>query len=191
MKNFIFRRKILVDKKFQTSFITYSLIVLLVIIIITSVLIIYSTSRQITGSVYSKIVQLKDTKEIIIPSVIKIGIIILLLAGGFLLFNLLMYTHRIVGPMVRFKRCLKNLGNGDFTTFIKFREKDKMQELGNILSASAKKLNKSVVLINKNFNIIKKIALNKSLKKLSKKEMVSLKKSIDNIDIILKSFKTN
>ena len=144
MRKSIFRGKMLVDKKFQGTFILYMLIIVMVIVIALSILFITSTSRQIKGSVYSKIIELKNTKEIIIPSVLKMAAIIILLAGSFILLNLLIYTHRIVGPMVRFKKYLKNLGDGDLTVRIKFREKDKLKELADLLTTAASQLNKSI-----------------------------------------------
>ncbi len=189
--NKIFRRKLLVDKKFQTSFIFIMLITLVIIVLILSILIIYSTSQKITGSVYTKIVNLKNTNELIIPIVIKISLLILVICGGFIAYNLLKYTNKIVGPLVRFKRSLKNIGDGDFTEYIKFRDNDKLRDLGDILSASTKRLNSKAKTLKEHFDIISKLIKDKEIKKLDNKEIKQLKNSIDTIEFVLKNFKTN
>jgi len=144
IKKLFSRRQLLVDKKFQSSFILAILIALIVIIILISILIVYSTSQKIGEDVYSKIVTLKHTNEIIIPTVIKVSTLIFILSCGIIIYNLLIYTNRIVGPMVRFKRSLHDLGNGDFTVNIKFRNKDKLKDLGSLLSQTVAQLNKKM-----------------------------------------------
>jgi len=184
------RKKILVDKKFQSSFVLSMIISLLIIIVLLSFLIIYSTSNKITGSAYSKILELKNTKQIIMPTVIKISLLIIILVGGFASYNLLKYSHKIVGPLVRFKKSLKLVGNGDLTTFIKFRRNDKLKELGDIFTSSIKKLNKTLKLAKNDYSKISEILLNKNIKKLTQKEIEELKKNIKHLGEILEKIKT-
>ncbi len=181
----------MVDKKFQAPFIASMLVALLIVVILVAGLIIYSTSREITGSVYSKIVDLKNTKEIILPQVIKISIFIILIVGGIALYNLLKYSNTIVGPMVRYKRCLKALGNGDFTIFIKFREKDKLKDMADLLSGSVKKINVRIKTLKENFDIITMLMKEKGINKLNTKEMKIFKDSVDTVQSILKNMKTD
>lgn len=189
--NKFMRKKLIVDKKFQVSFITVVLIALIIVVILISILMIYSTSQKITGSVYTKIVDLKNTKEIIIPVVLKIGIFILLVVGGFSLYQLLKYTHRIVGPLVRFKRILKGMGDGDFSEQITFRGKDKLKDLGDILSQTIFKLNNRIKTLKKHFNVIEMLMEEKETMKIDKKEMKRVKDSVQNIKSILNKFKTD
>ena len=189
-KNNFVRKKLLVDRKLQTPFILGVFIALLIIIIIISVLIIKSTSNIISGSVYNKIVNLKNTNEIIIPVVLKIGIIILIFGGGIIIYYLLKYTHKIAGPLIRFKKCLKDMGKGNLTIYIKFRKKDKLKELDGILSTTAKNLNKRITSIKKQTDIIKPLILEKNIKKLNHKEVKKLKNSIETIEFVLNNFKT-
>lgn len=185
------RKKIFVDREFQASFILKILVILLAIVVLISILIIYSTSQKISGSVYTKIVQLKNTKEIILPLVIKIGVLILLVFGGLVGYNLLKYTHKIVGPLVRFKRCLKKMGNLDFTEHITFRKKDKLRDLGEVLGSTANKLNRTMKTIKEHSDVISMSIKEKGIKKLNDKEIKLLKDSVDTIEFILKNCKTD
>ncbi len=185
------RKRLFVDKKFQVPFILTILVVLIMVILLLSILIIYSTSHQMKGSAISKLLVLKNTNQLITPVVITVSVFIFLVVGGFSLYYLLKYTHKIVGPMVRFKHLLKAMGNGDLSINLKFREKDKLKELGDILSSTAKSLNKRVGIIKENFDTISIFIKRKGLNKLTSREIKLLKDSVDTIESILKKFKTS
>ncbi len=184
------RKRLFVDKKFQVPFILTVLIALIIVIVLLSILIVYFTSQEMTGSIYNKLLVIKNTKEMFIPVVIWIGVIILVFFGGLTLYHLLKYTHRIVGPMVRFKHLLKAMGNGNLNIDLKFRKKDKLKELGDILSSTAKSLNRRINTIKENFDTISIFVKRKGLKKLTSREIKLLKDSVDTIESILKKFKT-
>lgn len=185
------RKKLLVDKKFQTKFMLNFFISFVIIILLLSILFIYSTSHQIKGSVYKKLVSIKNTNQIIIPVVIKISALILIFGGSFALYNLLRYSNHIVGPMVRFKRCLKKIGNGNLTITLNFRKKDQLHELANLLTETSKQLNKKIKTLKKHFISLKKLIKEKGVKKINKKEIQTLENAVDTIEFILKNFKTN
>lgn len=189
-KKFI-RKKVFVDRKFQMKFLGNIFMAILLIMILLAIFFIYSTSSEMKGSVYSKIVKIKNTNEIIMPVVIRVSLLILLFGGSIALYKLLRYSHQIIGPMVRFKRYLKNLGNGDFTISLKFRKRDELQDLADLLTKTSKKLNKRISSIKKHFFILRKLVKEKGIKRINNKEIRLLEDSIDTIEFILKDFKTD
>lgn len=185
------RKKLLVDKKFQTKFMLNFFISFVIIILLLSILFIYSTSHEIKGSVYKRIMNIKNTNQIILPVVIKISALILIFGGGIALYNLLRYSNRIVGPMVRFKRCLKKISNGDLTITLSFRKKDQLHELADLLTETSKRLNKKIKTLKKHFISLKKLVKEKGIKRINEKEIQTLENAVDTIEFILKDFKTN
>ncbi len=186
-KNTFKRRQLLVDKQFQIKFIINILLVVIVIIALLSILLVYSTSAEMGNSVYSKLLELKNTREVILPTVLKISILILIVGGIFILIRFLILSHRIVGPLLRFKRVVKSLGDGDLTVNIYFRKYDELQDLAIIFTDSVKKLNKKLKMLKKDIDKINKIVNKKD--KLTKNEVIELKKFISSLNENFSSFK--
>ncbi len=185
------RGRLFVDQKFQTKFILNILLLIIFIVILLITLIVLRTSKEISGSVYTKIVQLKNTNEIIIPLLIKLGLIILIIGGIFVLFNLLKYSNKIVGPLVRFKRLLKELGTGNLNIAIEFRKHDELQDLAEILTQTAKELNQKIKTVQQDFDPLYSIFIKKHLTNLDDHELKIINDKIHKIRSGLKEFKTN
>jgi len=180
------RRRILVDKEFQTKFVFNIYVVIVIFILLLGILLVYLSSREMSGSVYSKIVTIKSTKQLLLPLVIKITIIILVVAFVIVGARFLLFSHKIAGPMLRFKRCLNELKAGDLTINIRFRKKDELKDVAKLLTAAVKELNKRIKRIKNNSKIIDKIL---KKKKLSTSDINKLKESHQKIEDVIKSFK--
>lgn len=184
------RRKLFVDKKFQSKFLFTFISFILIIVILLSFLIIYNTSKEMSGSVYNKIVDLKNTRQILIPVVLKITIIILLVGGGFYLYTLLIYSNKIIGPMDRYKKQLKGLGNGDLTINIKFRKNDELNDIADLLTESSSKLNNRLKAIKNNFDNLSMLINQKEIKGISKVKFQKINRRVNDIETLLNKFKT-
>lgn len=184
------RRKLFVDKKFQSKFLLTFISFMLIIIILLSFLILYNTSKEISGSVYNKIVSLKNTRQILFPVIFKITIIILVIGGGFCLYNLLIYSNKIIGPINRYKKQLKELGDGNLTVFIKFRKDDELNDIADLLTESSNKLNNRLKAIKNNFNNLSMLLNQKEFKGTNKEKFKKINKNISDIETLLNKFKT-
>lgn len=76
------------------------------------------------------------------------------LCGAFLLLILhnILITHRIAGPLLRFRRYLKGVGDGDLSSSISFRKKDYLLEDAEIASHMVRTLRDKVSHVQKQFD---------------------------------------
>ncbi len=181
------RKHYFVDKKFQTKFIVNVLIIVLLIVILLSIFLVLVTSNEMGQSAYSKLLELKNTRQVILPVVVKVSMLVLFVGVIIVVVRFLLVSHRIAGPMIRFKRELKNLKNGDLTLNIRFRDGDEMQELAFLLTDAVKSMNNKVSDISKKINLLKKIVNNKN--KLNNSELSHLTKIIKGLTDDIKWFK--
>ncbi len=180
------RKKILVDKEFQAKFVFNVYLAIVIMVILLGILIVYMSSQEMTGSVYSKITTIRSTNQIILPLVLKISIGVLIIAFIFVGIKFLKFSHKIAGPMFRFKRTLQSIKEGDLTTYIKFRKKDELQDVALLLSETIKELNRRITKIRKNTDSLGTL-LKKN--KITKKDMEKLRSNHKEIMDILKQFK--
>lgn len=175
------RRKIFIDKDFQTRFIINVYIIVILLIVLLGFLIVYFSSREMGESVYSKITTIKSTKEIIFPVILRVGFIVIVI--GFIIAGarFLILSHKIAGPMFRFKRVLKELKNGDLTLNIRFRRKDELQDVAQIFSMAVKELNRRITEIKENSEKMEKILSKGILKQSDIKNLISLNKAIKEV----------
>ena len=180
------RKKLLVDKKFQTKFILNVYIIIIILIILLGLLLLYLSSKEMSRSIYSKITTIKSTKEVLFPLFIKISFIVLIIGFAVAGFRFLVLSHKVAGPMLRFKRILKEFKNGDLTLEIRFRKKDELKDVAEIFSSAVKELNKKIKRIKLNNEEIEKIL---SQNKIGKKELKKILKLNNEIKSILSKFK--
>lgn len=97
--------------------------------------ILYFSAHQPLGPSYqesfSRLAQLKE--EMLIKSIIIYCLITVLVLAG-VIFITVIYSHRVVGPLVGIKRVIKALANGDFTQSARLRQKDAIKPMAEALN---------------------------------------------------------
>ncbi len=68
------------------------------------------------------------------------NVVSIVIAGSISMFMVLYATHKIVGPLYRFKKICEEVGSGNLDTHLSLREKDQLQELGLAFSDMVHKL---------------------------------------------------
>lgn len=159
------RRGYLVDKEFQLNFIMEFLRVeiLFTLLIGGLFLIIYYFKYQAGESIFNNYllivrkgssIKVTNMFEIIYPIIIVAGIVITL----FTIVYGLIYSHKISGPIYRVKKTIESLGKGIFNFKIKFRKKDKFQDLSIPINELIARLNEKMFIIRgNNFQMSQKI----------------------------------
>jgi len=133
------RRQYFIKKDYQLKFILkFCLIILAGSIISTGVLFLFSQGTLTSSFEHSRLI-IRNTGIAIMPAVILTNIITLILISIAAVVVVLFISHKIAGPMFRFEKDLKEIGEGDLTKTIFLRNKDqltKMAESLNIMTAS-------------------------------------------------------
>ncbi|MDD5067301.1 MAG: methyl-accepting chemotaxis protein [bacterium] len=187
----ILRYRVLVDKKFQTRFIFHSLFLMLMIIALILLLVLYDVSREPSSRLFTPVIRQRDSGVSVLPLLVKISLVVFTAAGLWALWNLLKYSHKIIGPLVRFKRILRELGNANLTVQIKFREGDELQELALTLTESMGLLNKKIKAIQQDFDLIFNTLQYKNVRNLNHTDMILMNNKLHKMKSLLRDFKTN
>ena len=134
-----------------------------------------------TVSFVNSRVVVQGTADFLIPLLIQTFVVSTIIVGMVTIIITLLVSHRIAGPLYRFKKVLGSLGEGDFSGACKIRLKDSLHDV-------AAAFNDMIINVRKNFNIIDKDI--KHLKgKLEAGDLEEIKKSVSEVDKALHNFK--
>jgi len=130
------RTKYLIDKDFQLLFILKfcSLIVAGSIFVVG---IMYFLGRESTtvSIVDSRVVVLRTT-DFLLPLLIQTAFVVTAVSAAFTIIFTMLFSHKIAGPLYRFRQAIIALKNGDFTGSFRLRDYDQLQDLGSELQAA-------------------------------------------------------
>ena len=143
------RRQYFIKRDFQFRFILkFCLIVVAGVIISTGLLFLFSQGT-LTSSFHQSRVTIKSTALAILPAAIYTNLITLGLITLATIVVTLFISHRIAGPMFRFEKELKAIGEGDLTKDIRLRKEDQITEMAASLNKTVASLHEKVLDIKK------------------------------------------
>ncbi len=123
-----------INKRFKVRFIALILLTLILALAISAVTF-YSYTNKALGETYAqKINTIVNFKTTVIKDTLLIFIPPAIIAAVFAIIAIVLYTHKIVGPLVRIKAVTRQISEGNLDSLIKFREKDAIQPLANALN---------------------------------------------------------
>jgi len=123
------RRQYFIKKDYQLKFILkFCLIILAGSIISTGVLFLFSQGTLTSSFEHSRLI-IRNTGIAIMPAVILTNIITLILISIAAVVVVLFISHKIAGPMFRFEKDLKEIGEGNLTKTIALRNKDQFTKM--------------------------------------------------------------
>jgi methyl-accepting chemotaxis protein len=97
--------------------------------------ILYFSAHQPLGPTYqesfTRLAQLKE--EMLIKSIITYCLVTALILAG-VIFTTVIYSHRVVGPLIGIKRVVNAVSAGDLTQTVHIRQKDAIQPMADALN---------------------------------------------------------
>ncbi|MCD6298210.1 MAG: methyl-accepting chemotaxis protein [Deltaproteobacteria bacterium] len=141
------RRHFFVKKGYQFVFILkFCLIVIAGAVISTGLLFLFSQGT-LTSSFRNSSLAIEKTGFAILPSVLYTNIITLILILLATITVVLFISHKIAGPMFRFEKELKEIGQGNLTKSIRLRNKDQITDMATDLNSMTASLHDKVTAI--------------------------------------------
>lgn len=183
MENESNKRKIyFIDKQFQTKFIIKFCLVVISGGLLTIGLVYLFSSRATTVSIVNGNVVVRRTADFLLPVLLQTVAIVVALTALATIGVTLFVSHRIAGPMYRFRKVLENVEKGDFSHGFKLRTHDQLKELADSLNQMIR-VNRLQVATMKEFAGIAK----RSLDRIEERDLTSnkahhLKEARDAID---------
>ncbi|MFC1504844.1 HAMP domain-containing protein [Spirochaetota bacterium] len=190
------RKTYLINRGFQLRFITKIFLVIFALIFILAVTILVintqtlvDSERQAVDSARSALTKINEIQDPIFKlqltrdnmkgNILKIFIITVVLSILVVSIVFLFITHRIVGPIYRFKKTLNSMKDGDMSVRVILREKDEMQDLADAFNGMAISLNTKLHEMQTAISEIKKENVKSD----------TLKKNIKKLDDTINQFK--
>ena len=128
------RRQYFIKKEFQVKFILkFCLLIVFGAIISTGLLFLFSQDTLTSSFQQSRLV-IKSTGLAILPSVLYTNLITLGLIAIAAIIVTLFVSHKMAGPLFRFEKKLRNIGEGDLTTKVVVRKDDTIENMAGCLN---------------------------------------------------------
>ncbi|MBF0485357.1 MAG: methyl-accepting chemotaxis protein [Candidatus Omnitrophica bacterium] len=123
------RRNFYIDKDFQSRFIV-KFCALVVGGAGLTISLLYWFSRQSTSvSIFKSRVVVMTTADFILPLLVQTVVVVSIIVGLAAIVVTLFVSHKIAGPLFRFKQTFKELSEGNFSSQVKLRKDDQLHEV--------------------------------------------------------------
>jgi len=187
------RKHYYVDKNFQKDFILrFSLLVLMGGLLTVGIVYFLAMQSTTVAFLNSRVVA-RPTGDFIFPLLVETALIVTFLSAIAGLAMTVLFTHKIAGPLYRFKKVIEAMKQGDLSSDFHIRSKDQFHDLAGILNEMIKGLKLEVNRLRENIS-----ALKLGLSGLSEEEfpenkrliLKELKRASDEMDRLIRYFKT-
>ena len=183
------RRYYFIDKDFQTKFILKFCAVVAVSSIIIGGLIFMLSKGSTTVAIENTRVQVKSTSDFILPVLIQTVVVVSIFSALVVGVLTLLFSHKISGPLFRLKREIDTLKDGDLGRNFNIRASDQLQALSKSLSDMSVTMRQRYVEVKDKCKNLKGLLEQKKFS-LSDDDKKHVAKVLDEIDTVLKRFKT-
>jgi len=129
MEKRINRHIYFIEKSFQTRFIMKFCGLVAFGGLLTIGLLYLWAARATTVSIVDSRVVVKTAANFILPLLIQTVIIVTVIVAIATIAVTLFVSHKIAGPLYRFKKVIEAMGEGDFLNQVKIRKGDQLQDL--------------------------------------------------------------
>lgn len=162
-------------------------------LMVTDVLLYYTTNHGIGESYYEAMVILNTAKHTTMITTLTVNAVVHLIILVVTLTAAIILTHRISGPMYRFEQFARTVGGGDLSVNIKLRDNDYMKQQAN-------ELNSAITAMRERMKTVAEYsaAMRDKLDSLDGKDpveaeklLMSMKSELDEMKAALSHFKTN
>ena len=154
--NASYKRKIyFIEKSFQTRFILKFCSLVSIGGLLTIVILYLLAMQSTTVSLVNSRVVVRTTADFILPILIQTVAIVTILVGLASIIVTLFVSHKIAGPLYRFKKVLKALAEGDFSSDFKIRHLDQLQDVADVFNNMISKLRIELKALKDNFSSFK------------------------------------
>lgn len=151
-----FKRRILfIEKKFQAKFILkFCALVLLGGLLTVGMLYLFAMQSTTVSIVDSRVV-VRTTADFLLPVLIQTVLIVTVIVSIATISVTLFISHKIAGPLYRFKKTFDELAEGDFSGDFRIRHLDQLQDLASNFNRMITRLREHLGLLKSNFITLK------------------------------------
>lgn len=166
------RRIYFIEKSFQAKFILKFCALVAVGGLLTIGIIYLLALQATTVSIVNSRVVVQTAADFIMPLLIQTVIIVIIIVSLATIIVTLFVSHKIAGPLYRFKKVIQALGEGDFSSEFRIRRLDQLQDVADTLNKMIAKIRTELKALKDNF-----FSFKERLDNISEQEVVEHKRS--------------
>ncbi|MGE5307927.1 MAG: hypothetical protein ACM3OC_02445 [Deltaproteobacteria bacterium] len=132
------RRIYFIEKKFQAQFILRFCLLVILAGLAAVGLLYWLSGKATTVSIVNSRVVVRSTADFLLPVLLQTVAVVFTLTALATIAVTLFVSHKIAGPLYRFKKVTEGLERGDFSRGFKLRNNDQMQDIAEGLNGMIK-----------------------------------------------------
>jgi signal transduction histidine kinase len=149
------RRTYFIEKKFQLQFITKFCFLVILGGFVTAGLVYFLSRQATTVAIVNSRIVVRSTADFLLPLLIQTVAVAVVLTGCATIAITLFVSHRIAGPLFRFKRIMEAMERGDFSRGFRLRTKDQLQDFAESMNKMLRVNREQIVMIQELTKILK------------------------------------
>jgi methyl-accepting chemotaxis protein len=161
--------------------------------LITVILLYYFGSQSTTVAVMNSRVVAKTTGNFILPLLLQTVLAVTFIVGAAAAALSLLISHRISGPLYRFKKVMESLEDGDFSTEFRIRSMDQFHELEQAFNAMIRSTKQELHKVKENLGLLKhklESISDQDLPEPKRRALAEIKELADELNSIIRHFRT-
>jgi len=168
------RKNYFIDKDFQTRFILKFCLLVVLAGLITIGILYFVGKKSTTVSIIDSRVLVRSTADFLLPVLIQTLLVVMIISGLATILVTLLFSHKIAGPLYRFKKAIEEVKLGNLSTNFNIRNYDQFKGLSEEVNEMINKMREQI-------NLIKADVVNFKEKKgnLSEQDVEELDKKIN------------
>ena len=167
------RRIYFIDKSFQAKFILKFCALVVLGGLLTIGLLYFLAMQSTTVSFVNSRVVVRTTADFLLPVLVQTVAVVVVVVGFATVIVTLLVSHKIAGPLYRFKKVMTDLQEGDFSQDFRIRHLDQLQDLAGSFNETIKKTRDKIKLLKEGLK-----ALENGLNNISESEISDTKRSL-------------
>lgn len=187
------RRNYFIENNFQAKFILRFCILVGIGGLLTIATLYFSAMHSTSVAIVNSRVVVRTTADFILPVLIQTVAIVTIIIGLATIVLTLLFSHKIAGPLYRFKKVLQQLEGGDFSSGFSIRRLDQLQDVAGAFNSMIKKLREELIQLKNNFITLKEKQdgiLEHEVPEHKRPVLNELKKLSEELNKLIRYFKT-
>ncbi len=138
------RRNYFIDKDFQTKFILKFCLLVVLSGIATTGILYFIGKKSTTVAIVNSCVIVHSTADYLLPVLIQTVLVVMILLGLATIAVTLLFSHKIAGPLYRFKKAIEGVRLGNLSSNFYLRNYDQLKELSEEVNAMIDKAREQI-----------------------------------------------
>ncbi len=187
------RKNYFIEKKFQARFVLKFCALVAIGGLLTILTMYYLASQSTTVAIINSRVMVRSTADFILPILIQTVLVVTVLVELATIIVTLVVSHKLAGPLHRFKNSIKNMEEGDFSFNFRIRQLDQLQDVADSFNSMIAKTRQELGRIKSHFGSLRDKISDISEHEVSehkRQALQELKRISEEADKVMKFFKT-